>query len=76
MPDFKWQDVDVSMPVLSVKHLAKKGSKVTFWNHGGVILLPDGSEIPFCETKGIYYVKFKVLPPPESDLPSVGGQGS
>ena len=76
LPDFKLQNVDVGMPVLSVKHLAKRGSRVTFWDEGGVIVLPDGNTIPFYETHGIYYVKFKVKPPADSEMPTFGGQGS
>ena len=73
---FAGKHVDVGMPVLYAKTLAQHGSRATFWNHGGIIALPDGNTNPFYETRGIYYVKFKVMPPKGSDLPVFGGQGS
>ena len=71
-----WQDAPVNMPILSVKYLAKRGSRVNFWNKGGVIKLPDGSRVPFYEAGGVYFVKLKIQPPGGSDLPPFGGQGS
>ena len=71
-----FQDAPVNMPILSVKYLAKRGSRVSFWNKGGVIKLPDGIRIPLYEAGGVYFVKLKVQPPEASELPPFGGQGS
>ena len=71
-----WQNAPVNMPILSVKYLAKRGSRVNFWNKGGVIKLPDGNRIPFYEAAGVYFVKLKIQPPEGSNLPPFGGQGS
>ena len=76
LDNVKWQDAPVNMPILSVKYLAKRGSRVTFWNKGGIIKLPDGQRIPFYEAGGVYFIKLKIEPPEASDLPPVGGQGS
>ena len=76
LENLKWQNVDVNVPILSVKHLARKGAKVTFWNGGGVVKLPNKDRIPFWETGGVYFVKMKKLPPPGSEQPPFGGHGS
>ena len=41
----KWQDAKVNMPILSVRRVARKGSRVEFWDGGGVIKLPCGQKI-------------------------------
>ena len=72
----KWQDADVNMPILSVRRIAKKGSRVSFWDGGGVIKLPDGTKVPFYEYQGVYLIKLAVKPPDGSGLPSFTGQGN
>ena len=71
-----FQDAPVNMPILSVKYLARRGSRVTFWDKGGVIKLADKTRIPFYEAGGVYFVKLKVQPQEGSELPPFGGQGS
>ena len=74
---FKWQNLPgIKVPVIAVKHLARKGARVSFWDGGGVIKLPDGHKIPFHEVAGVYFVKMKVMPPEGSNLPPFGGRGS
>ena len=76
MSDMKWQAAPVHMPILSVKYLTKRVSRVNFWNKGGIIKLPDGSRIPCYEAGGVYFAKLNVHPPEASGLPPFGGQGS
>ena len=76
IPDMKWQDAPVNMPILSMKCFAKKGSRFTFHDTGGHIRLPCGRKIPFYLVNCVYLIKLIVDPPKGSDMPSVGGQGS
>ena len=72
----KWQDAPVNMPILSVRKVARKGARVTFWDDGGVIKLPNGDKIPFYHAQGVYFVKFIVDPPKGSNIPPFGGPGN
>ena len=76
MPQFKFQNAKVGMPILSVRRLVKKGSKVEFADDGGTIYLPCGQKVSFKERHGIYFVKLYVVPPDGSDQPGFTGPGS
>ena len=76
LENVKWQDADVNMPVLSVRKIAKNGSRVQFWDDGGEINLPGGNVIPFYHAHGVYCVKFIVDAPPGAEGPSFIGPGN
>ena len=42
LPPLTFQNAKVSMPILSVRRLVRKGSRVEFLDGGGIIHLPDG----------------------------------
>ena len=72
----KWQDANVNMPILSVRKIAKKGSKVEFWDDGGQIILPTGQKVPFFVYQDVYLIKLLVKPPEKSGLPPFTGPGN
>ena len=60
LPQFKFQNAKVGMPILSVRRLARKGSKVEIVDDGGVITLLCGRTVTFKERPGVYFVKLYV----------------
>ena len=76
LKDMKWQHADVNMPIMSVRRLCKRGSRVEFHRRGGTITLPDGNVIPFEKINGVYFVKLLIEPPDGSGLQPFGGQGA
>ena len=76
IPNMKFQDADVSMPILSVKCFTKRGSRFTFHDTGGHIRMPDKTKIPFYLINGVYILKLIVDPPTGSQLPPFHGPGN
>ena len=64
------------MPIISVRRLVRKGSKVEFAGKGGIITLPDGKKVSFKQMRGVYVVRLLVVPPDGSDQPGFTGPGS
>ena len=63
----KWNDMDVKVPILSVRRLCHDHHhlKVGFNHQGGYIHdLLSQKRIQILEYQGVYYVKMKFLPPP------------
>ena len=63
LENMKWQHADVNMPIMSVRRLTKKGSRVEFHDKGRTIKMPDGNIIPFYMLNGVYFVKLLIEPP-------------
>lgn len=63
LTDVTFQNAKVKMPILSVRRIVRKGSRVEFFVGGGVIHLPDGQKIDFVERFGVYFVHLIVEPP-------------
>ena len=76
LENMKWQDTELNMPIMSVRRLAKKGSRVEFHDTGGNVYLPDGNVIPFYLIHGVYLIKLLITPPDGSDQPPFGGPGA
>ena len=74
LPEMTWQNAKVSMPILSVRRLVRKGSRVEFAGEGGTIYLPDGNEIKFFEKIGVYMIHLYIQPPDGGE--GFGGLGS
>ena len=54
----------MNMPILSVRRLVRKGTKVENMDGwGGIIHLPDGQKIDFVERFGVDFVHLIVEPP-------------
>ena len=66
----------INMPILSVRRVAKKGSKVEFWDNWGVIRLPNGKETTFYEYTRVYLVNFLVKPPDDANISPFTGPGN
>ena len=63
-----FQCAPVDVPILSVKKLTQCGHEVRFYEHGGEIIhLKTGHRTRFAARDGVYYLKMKVLDPPEPD---------
>ena len=58
-----FQTANVTMPILSVRRLVRKGCRAEFFDGGGIIHLPDGQNIDFVERFGVYFVHLIVEPP-------------
>ena len=78
LPPLTFQNAKVSMPILSVRRLVRKGSRVEFLDGGGIIHLPDGKGVNFIEKFGLYFIHLIVDPPDgaEQGTPSFTGPGS
>ena len=64
--DIRWNAMKVKVPILSVRKLIQGNHTVWFEKHGGYILnLLTGEKLPFFEIQGVYYLKMKILPPPD-----------
>ena len=55
--NFTFQDGQVSMPILSITDVAKRGAKATFWDGGGELVLKSGTVIPILQRMGVYFIK-------------------
>ena len=64
------------MPIMSVRRLVRKRSKIEFVDGGGVITLPNGQTVTFKERHGVYFDKLYVVPPYDSDQPGFTGLGN
>ena len=65
--DIRWNSMKVKVPILSVRKLVQDNHNVWFEKHGGYILnLLTNEKLPFFEFQGVYYLKMKILPPPDS----------
>ena len=59
-----WNAMKVKVPILSVRKLVRDNHLVRFNKGGGYIKNTlTGERIPFFEFQGVYYLKYKVLPP-------------
>ena len=76
LPQITFQNAKVGMPIMSVRRLVRKGSKVEFEDDGGTITLPCGKTVTFKERHGVYFVKLYVVPPENNDQPGFTGLGS
>ena len=65
--DIRWNSMKVKVPIRSVRKLVQDNHNVWFEKHGGYILnLLTNEKLPFFEFQGVYYLKMKILPPPDS----------
>ena len=65
-----YKDMDVEMPILSVRKMVKRQNDVRFTNNGGSITHRRTKRvIPFYEFEGVYFVKVKVGKPGEASDP-------
>ena len=76
----KWQNADVTKPLLSVSHICDSGNEVTFSKEGGRITsLRTGRVIPFLRERGVYVPDMWVEAESSSDALDVNrdfpGQG-
>ena len=61
-------------PIISVRKVVKKQNIVTFKDGGGYIYNKQtGKKLRFVERNGVYFIKIKVLDPPENEACSEPG---
>ena len=61
-------DLDVDMPILSVRRIVRRGNLVKFRRGGGYIQnARTGRKLPFVERQGVYFTKVKVKNPSPED---------
>ena len=59
--DIDWNVMKVTVPILSVRRLAKKMWNTNFREHDGYLKhRVTGARIPVFEHKGVYYLKYKI----------------
>ena len=56
---FTFQHGKVAIPTLSIRGVAKRGARATFWDGGGEIVFKSGVRMPIIERHGVYFVKIK-----------------
>ena len=69
---FTFQNIDVAIPILSIRRVAARDARITFWKGGGEIRFASGTLIPIVERLGVYFVKMKVKglePKPDQGFP-------
>ena len=60
---FVFQNAKVHCPILSVTELVVRDCSVTFHNHGGHILYPDGRKIRCVAKAWVFFVMLNIMPP-------------
>ena len=61
-------DLDVDVPILSVRRIVRRGNLVKFRRGGGYIQnARTGRKLPFIERQGVYFIKVKVKDPSPAD---------
>ena len=61
-------DLDVDVPILSVRRIVRRGNLVKFRRGGGYIQnARTGRKLPFIERQGVYFIKVKVKNPSPAD---------
>ena len=59
-----FKDMDVELPILSVRKIVKRRNSVRFNQRGGTIkCLDTGRILKFYEHEGVYFIKLKVTDP-------------
>ena len=62
-------DLDVDVPILSVRRIVRRGNLVKFRRGGGYIQnARTGRKLPFVERQGVYFIKVKVKNPSPEDV--------
>ena len=62
-------DLDVDVPILSVRRIVRRGNLVKFRRGGGYIQnARTGRKLPFVERQGVYFIKVKVKNPSPDDV--------
>ena len=51
--DIEWRNAPVAMPILSIRRVAARGARATFWKGGGEILFSSGIKLPIVERLGV-----------------------
>jgi hypothetical protein len=71
-----FRDMEVELPILSVRKMVKKGNQVLFDEGGGFITnRATGARIRFFEYAGAYYLKLEVGDPDAANLITGKGKG-
>lgn len=61
-------DIDVDLPILSVRRIVRQGNLVKFRRGGGYIRnATTGTRLHFVERQGVYFIKVKVKDPSPDD---------
>ena len=61
-------DIDVDLPILSVRRIVRQGNPVNFRQGGGYIRnARTGTKLRFVERQGVYFIKVKVKEPSPED---------
>ena len=64
-----FQDMDVELPILSVRQSVKSGQRVSFFEGGGELKdTTTGKTIQIHEIEETYFMKLKVSPPSDEQL--------